>query len=119
MAVAELGSLGRSNTPTSMLILLFIAAFVADALNSYLRLCVRRAVAQGYPPQMGVPFGFMGPGRVETVFLASLVLGLVLLCYGIYIFGFVGGVGCRIIPWIAGRIAAHVFYSIVESKVGK
>lgn len=36
-----------------MLLLLLIAAFVLDALNSYLKLCGRRPVAQGYRPRWG------------------------------------------------------------------
>lgn len=46
-----------------MLIPLLIAAFLLDALKSYLKLCVRRTAAQGYPPEMGLPLAFMRAHR--------------------------------------------------------
>jgi len=97
-----------------MLILLLIVAFILDTINSYLKIGLRRTVAQGYPPELGLPLAFMGPWRLELVFILSLIVGFVLLVYGIYLLGFLAGIGCRMVPWIAGKIAARVLDSFLH-----
>ena len=90
-----------------MLILLIVAALVLDTLNSYVRLGIRRTAALGGHPQAGLPLTFSGPGRIEGLFFSWLTVGVALLVYGVYSLGVVGGIVCRLIPWVAGRILAR------------
>lgn len=100
-----------------MLILLMTIALVLDILNSYVRLGVRRTAAAGAHPQAGLPLAFIGPGRLEVLFLLWLVVGLALLVYGIASYGFLAGLGSRLLPWLAGRILARALDSYLRDSL--
>jgi hypothetical protein len=106
-----------------ILILLVIVALVLDTLNSYLRICVRRSAAYGaahfnVPRQylsrfidLDLPEIFRSPWVVPLVFSAWLIVGLALLVYVIIFYGFLIGVGLRLLPWAVGRLLARVLDS--------
>lgn len=106
-----------------ILILLVITALVLDTLNSYLKICVRRSAADGVahfnvPPQhlsgwidLNLPEIFRSPLAVPLVSGGCLLVGLVLIVYGIIFYGLLIGLGVRLLPWAAGRLFARVLDS--------
>jgi hypothetical protein len=100
-----------------ILVLLAVASLVLDTLYNYLKKCVRRSAAG--VGNFNIPLGDLGrvidtdlpeifrpPWTTPLICGATLIVGLVLLTYGIILYGFLLGVGIRLIPWALGRLFA-------------
>lgn len=113
-----------------ILILLVIAALALDTLNRYARICVRRSAAYGVAHfnvsprylfrfiDFDLPEIFRPSWAVPAVFGAWLIVGLVLLIYGTILYGFLIGLGLRLIPWVVGRLFARVIDSYANPGLG-
>jgi len=111
------------------LVLLSVASLVLDTVYCYLRKCVRRSAANGVanfnvpPGNLGrfidadLPEIFRPPWATPLVFGAWLIVGLALLIYGIISYGFLIGLGIRLIPWGLGRLFATVFDSYANPSL--
>jgi len=54
---------------------------------------------------------------VPAVVFAALLLGVVLLFYGIFLYGLAIGLAVRLIPWGVGRLLARMFDSYVNPSL--
>jgi hypothetical protein len=54
---------------------------------------------------------------VPAVTFGALLLGVLLLFYGIFLYGLVIGVAVRLIPWGAGRLLARMFDSYTNPSL--
>jgi hypothetical protein len=112
-----------------ILVLLAVSSLVLDTLYSYLRKCVRHSAAYGVANfnvpreylgrfiDMDLPEIFRAPWATPLIFAAWLIVGLALLIYGIVSYGFLIGLGIRLIPWALGRLFATVFDSYVNPSL--